>query len=49
LPLSAAKIQSKIQALQNARRHDHDWHVYGVVWNTDNTVTAFLDGKKLWQ
>ena len=26
-----------------------DWHVYGLLWNTDDTVSAFLDGKKLWQ
>ena len=26
-----------------------DWHVYGLLWNTDNSVSAFLDGKKLWQ
>jgi beta-glucanase (GH16 family) len=26
-----------------------DWHVYGMLWDTDDTVTAFLDGKKLWQ
>jgi beta-glucanase (GH16 family) len=26
-----------------------DWHVYGLLWDTDDTVTAFLDGKKLWQ
>jgi beta-glucanase (GH16 family) len=25
-----------------------DWHVYGLLWNTDDTVTAFIDGKKLW-
>jgi beta-glucanase (GH16 family) len=26
-----------------------DWHVYGLLWGTDDTVTAFLDGKRLWQ
>ncbi|MDQ7250223.1 glycoside hydrolase family 16 protein [Dongia sedimenti] len=26
-----------------------DWHVYGLLWDTDDTVTAYLDGKKLWQ
>jgi beta-glucanase (GH16 family) len=26
-----------------------DWHVYGLLWGTDNTATVFLDGKKLWQ
>ena len=26
-----------------------DWHVYGMLWDTDDTVTVFLDGKKLWQ
>lgn len=26
-----------------------DWHVYGLLWEEDDTVTAFLDGKKLWQ
>jgi beta-glucanase (GH16 family) len=26
-----------------------DWHVYGMLWNTDDTATAYLDGKKLWQ
>jgi beta-glucanase (GH16 family) len=26
-----------------------DWHVYGMLWDTDDTVTAYLDGKKLWQ
>jgi beta-glucanase (GH16 family) len=25
-----------------------DWHVYGMLWNTDDTVTVYLDGKKLW-
>jgi beta-glucanase (GH16 family) len=27
----------------------NDWHVYGLLWDTDDTVTAYLDGKKLWQ
>jgi beta-glucanase (GH16 family) len=26
-----------------------DWHVYGMLWGTDDTVTVFLDGRKLWQ
>ena len=26
-----------------------DWHVYGLLWGTDNSVSAFLDGKRLWQ
>ena len=26
-----------------------DWHVYGMLWDTDDTVTVYLDGKKLWQ
>ena len=26
-----------------------DFHVYGLLWDTNDTVTAFLDGKKLWQ
>jgi hypothetical protein len=26
-----------------------DWHVYGMLWDTDDTVTVWLDGKKLWQ
>ena len=26
-----------------------DWHVYGMLWDTDDTVTAYLDGKKLWK
>jgi beta-glucanase (GH16 family) len=26
-----------------------DWHVYGMLWGTDNTVTVYLDGMKLWQ
>ncbi|MDQ7250222.1 glycoside hydrolase family 16 protein [Dongia sedimenti] len=26
-----------------------DWHVYGMLWETDDTVTVYLDGKKLWQ
>jgi len=27
----------------------NDWHVYGMLWDTDDTVTVFFDGKKLWQ
>jgi beta-glucanase (GH16 family) len=27
----------------------NDWHVYGMLWDTDDTVTVYLDGKKLWQ
>jgi beta-glucanase (GH16 family) len=27
----------------------NDWHVYGLLWDTDDTVTVYLDGKKLWQ
>jgi beta-glucanase (GH16 family) len=26
-----------------------DWHVYGLLWDTDDTATVYLDGKKLWQ
>jgi beta-glucanase (GH16 family) len=26
-----------------------DWHVYGLLWETNDTVTAYLDGRKLWQ
>jgi len=26
----------------------NDWHVYGLLWEPDDTVTVFLDGKKLW-
>jgi beta-glucanase (GH16 family) len=26
-----------------------DWHVYGMLWDTDDTVTVYLDGRKLWQ
>jgi beta-glucanase (GH16 family) len=26
-----------------------DWHVFGLLWEEDDTVTAFFDGKKLWQ
>ncbi|WP_395020401.1 family 16 glycosylhydrolase [Dongia sp.] len=26
-----------------------DWHVFGLLWDEDDTVTAYLDGKKLWQ
>ncbi|GAB2174739.1 glycoside hydrolase family 16 protein [Dongia sp. agr-C8] len=26
-----------------------DWHVFGLLWEEDDTVTAYLDGKKLWQ
>ena len=26
-----------------------NWHVYGMLWDTDDTVTMFLDGRKLWQ
>lgn len=26
-----------------------DWHIYGMLWNTDDTVAVYLDGKRLWQ
>jgi beta-glucanase (GH16 family) len=26
-----------------------DWHVYGMLWDTNDSVTVYLDGKKLWQ
>jgi beta-glucanase (GH16 family) len=26
-----------------------DWHVYGLLWDTDDTVTVYLDGRKLWK
>jgi beta-glucanase (GH16 family) len=26
-----------------------DWHVYGMLWDTNDTVTVYLDGKKLWK
>jgi beta-glucanase (GH16 family) len=26
-----------------------DWHIYGLLWEKDDTVTAFLDGRKLWK
>jgi beta-glucanase (GH16 family) len=26
-----------------------DWHVYGLLWDTDDTATVYLDGRKLWQ
>jgi len=26
-----------------------DWHVYGMLWEYDDTVSVFLDGRKLWQ
>jgi beta-glucanase (GH16 family) len=27
----------------------NDWHVYGMLWDTDDTVTVYLDGRKLWR
>jgi beta-glucanase (GH16 family) len=26
-----------------------DWHVYGLLWEPDDTATVFLDGKMLWK
>lgn len=26
-----------------------DWHVFGLLWDVDDTVTAYIDGKRLWQ